>query len=190
MADRLPIPDLPDLMAAEPFTSNAAAFAAGLNLLRNLREMRPGLYASVRNDAADALVTAYCKRLRASGRSITLAAVQRHAHLLDEVVVIVLVALRFHFMGCGESDIRSAISLAVGLDPVRQKRLVRTLQRNGAVFWDESFRMWPNRGIVNYLCGEAIDDREAIWLKSQIKALPSTESNRRPSSHDQNPEPV
>lgn len=175
MAERLPIPDLPDLMAAEPFPTNGDAFAAGLNLLRNLREMRLGLYAPVRQDAADALVTAYCRRLRASDRSITLAAVQRHAHLLDEVVVVVLVALRFHFMGIGESDIKLAISLAVGLDPVRQKRLVRTLQRTGAVYWDESFRMWPNKGLVAYLCGEAIEGKEAIWLKSQIQALPTAE---------------
>lgn len=182
MADLLPIPDLPDIGAVAPFTSNGAAFSAGLDLLRNLREMRTGLYSPVRNDEADALIAAYCRRLRSSDHSITLAAVQRHAHLLDEAVVVVLVALRTHFMGCGESDIRSALTLAVGMDPARQRRLVRTLQRNGAVHWDESFRLWPNKGMIAYLCGEAIEEREAVWLKEQIQNLPT--ANEKDSKHE------
>lgn len=192
MADRIPIPDLPELGASPPFRTNSEAFGAGLDLLRDLRDHRLGLHAPVGNEEADTLIAEYCRRLRNSDLSITLSAVQRQERIIDDQMVLILAAVRNHFAGSsvGYIDIRAAVTLAAGLDPARQRRLVQVAQRTNAVHWDEQFHLWPSKPLVDFLCGTKIEEKEACWLKAQVQRLPTADKNRRQTTNGQNPEPL
>ncbi|GMV84002.1 MAG: hypothetical protein AMXMBFR7_51860 [Planctomycetota bacterium] len=160
------------------FETNAEAWAEGQRLVQRLWGLRGLLFGTEpRHEEAEAEITAFYARIRASEQHIWLAKFTAVMRPTPEMIVIVVTVLLACWGIVRSKDVRQLAVLAVGFDPHRLHRITAFLyRRRGAAILFEIHKdeISPTKDLLEVFC-DPISDVEAENFRKKVdEAFPTT----------------